>query len=176
MKRKPRDHRLVRRVVKEAEEPPPDYYLRSLRSAFDPEDVLERIQTECACCMDKPEGKQAFVAWIKENANLLPDVARALDVVGENSWWCTDSIEDMEAFFEKLGFPQTDRECPRCGGTGEEPGAPLEADGRIAVCDRCHGSGERLTHCVCDNTHRQNDTVCRWCRARGRRHPNDPLP
>lgn len=28
--------------------------------------------------------------------------------------------------------------------------------------------------CECDNTHQANDTVCRWCWARGRRHWNDP--
>ena len=28
--------------------------------------------------------------------------------------------------------------------------------------------------CECDNTHDQNDTVCRWCWARGRRKPSDP--
>lgn len=25
-----------------------------------------------------------------------------------------------------------------------------------------------LTACECDNTHEQNNTVCRWCHARGR--------
>lgn len=28
--------------------------------------------------------------------------------------------------------------------------------------------------CECDNTHEQNDTVCRWCWAHGRRKWNDP--
>lgn len=28
--------------------------------------------------------------------------------------------------------------------------------------------------CECDNGHQQNDTVCRWCWNRGRRHWNDP--
>lgn len=28
--------------------------------------------------------------------------------------------------------------------------------------------------CECDNTHEQNDTVCRWCWSQGRRRWNDP--
>jgi hypothetical protein len=31
-----------------------------------------------------------------------------------------------------------------------------------------------LTECECDNGHQQNDTVCRWCYARGRRRWDDP--
>jgi hypothetical protein len=33
---------------------------------------------------------------------------------------------------------------------------------------------DELIGCECDNTHEQNDTVCRWCWARGRRHWSDP--
>lgn len=33
---------------------------------------------------------------------------------------------------------------------------------------------EALAGCECDNTHAQNDTVCRWCWERGRRPPTDP--
>lgn len=29
------------------------------------------------------------------------------------------------------------------------------------------------TACECDNTHKQNDTVCQYCWNRGRRHWND---
>lgn len=32
------------------------------------------------------------------------------------------------------------------------------------------------TECECDNTHDQNDTVCRYCWAKGRRRPSDPTP
>lgn len=28
--------------------------------------------------------------------------------------------------------------------------------------------------CECDNTHQANNTVCRWCWSKGRRHWNDP--
>lgn len=28
--------------------------------------------------------------------------------------------------------------------------------------------------CECDSTHQANDTVCRWCWERGRRHWDDP--
>jgi hypothetical protein len=31
-----------------------------------------------------------------------------------------------------------------------------------------------LESCECDNTHEQNDTVCRYCWAYGRRKPGDP--
>jgi len=32
-------------------------------------------------------------------------------------------------------------ECPRCGGTREEPGAPIERDGGMWLCSRCKGRG-----------------------------------
>jgi hypothetical protein len=31
-----------------------------------------------------------------------------------------------------------------------------------------------LTACECDNTHEENDTVCRWCWGHGRRKWLDP--
>lgn len=158
----------------EGEDPSPEEYLRNLPAAFDPEEVWERIQNECAYCMDSRADKQAFMAWIKENENLFPDVAKALEVIKRNDSWCTDSEDDMLAFFEQIGHRRTDDTCPRCDGSGEEPGAPIEMDGARALCDRCHGAGRILTHCECDNTHQANDTVCRWCYARGRRHFNDP--
>ena len=34
--------------------------------------------------------------------------------------------------------------CPRCDGTGEEPGAPIEEDGSVALCDRCNGNGQLI--------------------------------
>ena len=32
--------------------------------------------------------------------------------------------------------------CPRCGGTREEPGAPVEDDGSMALCIGCGGKGQ----------------------------------
>jgi len=32
--------------------------------------------------------------------------------------------------------------CPRWDGDGEEPGAPLELDGSVALCGLCSGAGE----------------------------------
>lgn len=164
--------------LKEAEEPGPEHYLQQLPSAFDPDTTLERIQSECAYCMDSPEDKAAFLKWIQDNEDLFPDVAKALAIVQRNDSWCTDSEDDMLAFFEAIGFRREDDTCPKCGGTGEEPGAPVDyaEDGGMLVarCDRCDGAGRILTHCECDNTHQHNNTVCRWCWARGRRHFNDP--
>lgn len=157
----------------ESDEPSPEEYLRGLPAAFDAEEVMDRIQSECAYCMDSRADKQAFMAWVKENENLFPDVAKALEVIKRNDSWCTDSEDDMWAFFEQLGHRLVDDTCPRCGGSGEEPGAPLELDA-VAQCNRCQGAGRILTHCECDNTHQANDTVCRWCHARGRRRFNDP--
>lgn len=31
--------------------------------------------------------------------------------------------------------------CPRCDGSREEPGAPIEDDGGFWVCQRCDGAG-----------------------------------
>jgi hypothetical protein len=36
------------------------------------------------------------------------------------------------------------------------------------------GAPYTLHACECDNTHEQNNTVCRWCWAHGRRLPTDP--
>ena len=33
-------------------------------------------------------------------------------------------------------------ECPRCGGTGEEPGAPIDLECGEAKCSRCQGMGQ----------------------------------
>lgn len=42
-------------------------------------------------------------------------------------------------------FPEVDdedeAECPRCGGLGEEPGAPIEDDNSFARCTECDGRG-----------------------------------
>lgn len=42
--------------------------------------------------------------------------------------------------------------CPRCDGSGEEPGAPLERDGAKALCGKCNGAGEiegsKNTNCL----------------------------
>lgn len=122
-------------------EPPPEHYLSKLPPNFDAEAALEHITTDAGgYCMDNREDKRAFMAWIKENENLFPDVVKALDVIAKNDSWCTDSEDDMEMFFHALGFPRQSDVCPRCDGSGEEPGAPVEME-RVALCDRCKGSG-----------------------------------
>jgi len=37
-----------------------------------------------------------------------------------------------------------------------------------------HTLDQIIEGCECDNTHEQNDTVCRWCWAHGRRKWADP--
>jgi hypothetical protein len=48
-----------------------------------------------------------------------------------------------------------------------------EMEGTDDVADDVQYLAEQ-PHCECDNGHEQNDTVCRWCWAHGRRHWNDP--
>lgn len=40
-------------------------------------------------------------------------------------------------------------ECVRCGGTGEEPGAPVEESGAVAQCSDCGGRRERIACAQC---------------------------
>jgi len=168
----------------EADDADPETYLQGLPPVFNGQKLLDAIAMDGdSFCMYSPSDKQAFLAWIKDHENLFPDVDKALSVIHLNDSWCTDNDVDMCAFFEKLGFPVTDPTCPRCDGSGEEPGAPMEDDGEtFAVCDACHGSGQRLLHCECDHAaqartpNQANNTVCQWCWARGRRNWNDPVP
>lgn len=131
-------------------DPDPERYIAQLPGNFDILDVLERIKNECAYCMDNPQDKAAFLDWLAANENLFPDVAKAQEVIIDNDSWCTDSDEDMLAFFARLGYQLTDKTCPKCNGSGEEPGAPLDwdeaGDGLVAVCDRCNGTGQLSSH------------------------------
>lgn len=47
------------------------------------------------------------------------------------------------------------------------------ADAMRARMARGPDGREDPDSCECDNTHDANDTVCRWCWARGRRLPSD---
>ncbi len=53
-----------------------------------------------------------------------------------------------------------------------DPTLVLNADG--SVTDVSDEHQQVLTACECDNGHDQVASVCRWCLAHGRRHPNDP--
>jgi hypothetical protein len=161
-------------MLREAEEPDPEHYINKLPAVFKPGETIEAIQNECAYCMDDPEDKAAFIEWIKQHENLFPDVAKALAVIERNDSWCTDELADMAAFFEALGYSFDNTHCPRCDGSGEEPGAPVDDEGGRWLCQWCGGEGKLVANCECDNTHQQNNTVCQWCWARGRRHFNDP--
>lgn len=47
----------------------------------------------------------------------------------------------------------------------------IDEDGRTWLARECRRGP---VNCECDNTHEANDTVCRWCWARGRRKWDDP--
>jgi hypothetical protein len=153
-------------------------YINQLPPDFDYDQVMRLIQSECSYCMDVPADNRAFRKWLKAHENLFPDVNLAMTVIKNNDSWCTDNDIDMTLFFERLGFAPENATCPRCEGTGEEPGVPPdigdEGEELLPVCCQCNGSGTRVIDCECDEGHRANDTVCRWCWARGRRHWNDP--
>jgi hypothetical protein len=36
--------------------------------------------------------------------------------------------------------------CDHCGGTGEEPGMPIDNDGLVALCSVCWGSRSKIIH------------------------------
>lgn len=158
----------------EADDVPPESYINKLPDVFDANEVLTRIHAECSYEMDFPNEKREFMEWIKANENLFPDVAKALTVIRHNDYWDTDNDDDMLAFFERLGFKQDDDTCQRCDGSGEEPGAPVDWEEHYTRCERCNGTGKILLHCECDETNRANDSVCGWCRARGRNRFHDP--
>jgi hypothetical protein len=41
-----------------------------------------------------------------------------------------------------------------------------EATTKVVIVQDGDGNNYDLSECECDNTHEQNDTVCRWCWAR----------
>jgi hypothetical protein len=51
-----------------------------------------------------------------------------------------DLVESLGLLLAGLK-PKPDLACSRCEGSGEEPGAPVEMDGKIALCNGCHGKG-----------------------------------
>lgn len=67
------------------------------------------------------------------------------------------------------GFWSNAIPCEECG----RDDLPLHPDNKCPDCSRW-SEGEDPNGCECDNTHEQNDTVCRWCWSRGRRKWNDP--
>lgn len=128
------------------DEPTPEHYLSKVPPKIDREAVLNQIRDEAGdYCLDVPDDRKQFAAWLDQNAHLFPDIVKAVAVVNANSSWCTDNEDDMDEFLLALGFPRPDNTCPRCEGSGEEPGAPSydDADGNemYPVCDRCHGVG-----------------------------------
>lgn len=130
----------------EADDVSPEDYLKQVPSKLNREEVLQKIFDETSWCLDDPKEHRKFVLWIKKNAHLFPDTVKAMTVASNNNTWCTDDADDMDAFLFQLGFPRTDPMCPRCEGSGDEPGAPYDEDGDgnvlRPVCDRCGGTGE----------------------------------
>lgn len=129
----------------EADDVNPEDYLKQVPPRLNREEVLQKIFDETAWCLDDPKEHRKFVLWLKRNAHLFPDTVKAMTVAMKNHTWCTDNEDDMDEFLLQLGFPRPDNSCPRCDGSGEEPGAPFDEDGDgnvlRPVCDRCHGTG-----------------------------------
>jgi hypothetical protein len=93
----------------EADEPPPEHYMNSLPVRFDREQLRRVMQHEAsAWCMDVPEDKQAFLAWMQTHADLFPDLQYAVDVITANDAWCFDSGEDIERFLNAINPQHAD--------------------------------------------------------------------
>lgn len=124
------------------DEVPPEHYLGAVPPKIDREALLHAIDDGAGWyCFENPAERKQFVHWMNKNTHLFPDIEKAAAVVMANETWCTDNEDDMDAFLLALGFPRIDNTCPRCEGSGEEPGAPTTDDGFFAVCERCQGLG-----------------------------------
>lgn len=61
----------------------------------------------------------------------------------------TDAIRSIVrrvAHFEFLEYEPEVVECPRCDGSGEEPGAPVDLENGVALCVLCKGSCKTTPH------------------------------
>jgi hypothetical protein len=77
-----------------------------------------------------------------------------------------DSIDEAR---EKAGVGDTDINEPESA-----LGEPEVINREVEEIAECKDEPDEPPGCECDNGHKQNDTVCRWCWNRGRRRWNDP--
>lgn len=76
-------------------------------------------------------------------------------------WW-----REIETPSRASGIPTLR---PVASPAGGWPGPTNPKEGTVFEFEH-----EVPAECECDNTHDQNDTVCRYCWAHGRRKPSDP--
>jgi hypothetical protein len=117
---------IVSRLLEDGE---PERYLKQLPQVY--------ACPDCDGTMRNPLPDEAeYVSdYLRSNRTLIPS-AQAADVR-----ICDDCasmyLQQTLATWEAGGL------CPRCEGTGEEPGAPVELDGSVALCAVCHGKGKK---------------------------------
>lgn len=91
------------------------------------------------------------------------------------------TLERIAAALESSG---TDKALEKIAAEVAEVARTARADGdddgddpvSVAQYRERQDAEENECECECDNTHDQNDTVCRYCWAKGRRRPSDPTP
>lgn len=113
--------------------------------------------------------------WQLMEAMLRDDNSQPATEIADRIKWYRDNANDqaLKGFRDAANRQISDEDDVEEGaivsvGT-EDPGAYVMAWLWIANVDA--GIPES---CECDNTHKHNDTVCRYCYHYGRRHWNDP--
>jgi len=87
----------------EADEPPPEHYINKLPVRFERQELFQRMLREVnALCMDSLEDKRAFIEWMKQHADLFPDLPGAINTIVSNDSWCWDSESDIAAFLDEI--------------------------------------------------------------------------
>lgn len=111
-----------------------------------------------------------------------------LECIQVNAVVCTPiDVDDGEVIYKEAEIHDGDvdrYQCRNCGWTipgvttDEELLEWIKTENQLvvqedrSVCDTVND--QVLYGCECDNTHQQNDVVCRFCWAHGRRKWNDP--
>src|SRR5262245_27806831 len=115
--------------------------------------------TDIERVFDNEEQAKKYLDWVQAvEPSLHNDGVLYWATIGKDNWYHPMSEAGMKALKETVGAKAEDVEYE------------VLADGRVFD----HVEGYVLAVCECDNTHRHNDTVCRWCWAHGRRKWNDP--
>lgn len=85
------------------------------------------------CGSDQIEGRGGFDF---EGDSVFQDV----DCLKCGATW-SDQYKIFDVVVKDDGKGNEEVDCPRCEGTREEPGAPVEKDGSVALCGTCGGTG-----------------------------------